>query len=71
MGIGRECLRSALYLTLIFLSLIGVITFGKPYVEGSVIFSIFRGIVLAVKEKNITFANEKGVHLIDAEHRKI
>lgn len=35
------------------------------------IFSIFRGIALVIRKKNIIFANEKSVLLIDAEHCRI
>ena len=37
----------------------------------SPIFSIFRGITLVIREKNTTFADEKSVLLISAEHCRI
>ena len=45
--------------------------FWKCFIRNAKFSLFFRGITLAMKEKNTTFANEKSVLLIDAEHCRI
>ena len=43
----------------------------RPFIKNQEEKYLFRGIVLVIRVENITFANEKSVLLISAEHCKI